>query len=131
LRHDANTPGLAAFLTAAQTQIESPFLDSILANLAYENGDLAKARHRWAALLQQPWHERRMRVGWHFALLRVCRELGENEAALDHALAAGPAGAVAAERLRTLLAQPSQPLRTRVVLPVPFVRQDHQTCSPA
>ncbi len=131
LRHDANTPELAAFLATARQQVESPFLDSIQANLAYENGDLATARQLWEALLLQPWHERRMRVGWHFALLHLCREQDDHAAALAHALAAGRAGATAAERLRTFLAQQPPPPRTRVVLPVPFVRQDHQTCSPA
>ncbi|MBL8752849.1 MAG: tetratricopeptide repeat protein [Planctomycetes bacterium] len=130
IRHDANVPGLQQHLAEVRRQLQSPYLDAVHANLLHESGDLAGARTAFEAVLALPWLERDARIAWSFGLVRICRELGDDAAALQWAEATGRAGAKAAERLRShLAAPPDQP--TRVVLPVPFVRQDHQTCSPA
>lgn len=131
LLHDANAPGLGAQLAELRQRCESPLLDGLHANHCLEHGEPAQARQIWEQLLEEPHHEPRMRRMWRFALIRTCRDLGDDAAALAHAERAGRCAAEEAAQLGAHLAQPAPRGTTRVVLPVPFVRQDHSTCSPA
>ncbi|MCC7065785.1 MAG: tetratricopeptide repeat protein [Planctomycetes bacterium] len=134
LRHDRNDPGVGELLRETRALVESPVLDGVHANHCLEHGDLATARSVWTALLAEPHHERRVRLTWRFALMRTCRDLGDDEAALALMRDAGRYGTEEVARLQAHLANPQaspERTRTRVVLPVPFVRQDHLTCSPA
>ncbi|HEX6812544.1 MAG TPA: tetratricopeptide repeat protein [Planctomycetota bacterium] len=131
VRHDANVAGLLEHLALARQQLRSPYLDGVYAMMCHENGDSGAACAVWEQLLAEPWHERRLRAAWRFALVHTCRERGDDARALQHAEAAGRFATGAAERLRQHLAQPDPGARRRVVLTVPFVRQDQLTCAPA
>ena len=131
LLHDSNSPTATAALAATRLLVQSPPIDAAYATICHENGDLTTARTVFAELLAQPCHERRQRVAWHFALARVCRELGDDEAAHAALAEAGRHGRTAAGRLRAHIDAGAPAAGRRVVLPVPFVRQDHMTCSPA
>lgn len=131
LRHDRNDPGVGALLADLHRRFESPTLDGVYASHCLENGDPETARSVWTKLLEEPFHEPKVRQVWRFALVRTCRDLGDDAAALAHSERAGRAGEDYAAKLRAWLAEPGDEARSRVVLPVPFVRQDHMTCSPA
>ncbi|MBX3464131.1 MAG: hypothetical protein KF830_13235 [Planctomycetes bacterium] len=131
LLHEIDAPEADERIAALRGTMQSPHLEGTFASRCLEAGDPRTARDVWTSLLQQPVHERRARIVWRIALVRTCRELGDDAAALVHAEAAGPAGADHARRLREHLAVPGPRPRHRTVLQVPFVRQDHMTCSPA
>lgn len=129
MRHERNDPGAGAALADAHARYDSPLVDSVYASHCLEHGKPATARDLLAKLLAEPHHEPRLRRGWRVALLHACRDLGDDTGALAVAMELGPKAAELVARLRQQVEAP-QP-RTRVVLPVPFVRQDHMTCSPA
>lgn len=132
---DAGDPRTPARMAEVRQRVQSPFLEASFANLLHENGDAGAARAILERLPDWP-HERGMLQGFHLGAMRASRDLGEDDAALRHAQAAGRAGRQWAERIERHLAairagDPAAAAARRVVLGVPFVRQDHLTCSPA
>lgn len=126
--HDANRAEASERLLDVHLRLQSPPIDSALASHWLEHGRQAAALELWQALLQQPHHERVTRTAWRHGAIQACRELGRDDLALLHA-EQQRGGQRAVTRLREHL-QGGQG-GGRVVLPVPFVRQDHMTCSPA
>lgn len=120
---------MAAMQSLLQT-VQSPTVLGALSELRFERGDPAGARDGLERLLREFPLERRRRAHLHLGLVRICRTLGDDRAALQHAAAAGAAGQAWHRRLQQALAGELQATR-RLVREVPFVRQDHLTCSPA
>ena len=117
-------------MAAVVDSVQSPQLQVALAELRFEQGDAGPARAGLERVLAAMPLERRRAAQLHLSLVRICRALGDDAAALRHATAAGPAGEPWQKRLQAALAGELADTR-RVVRGVPFVRQDHLTCSPA
>ena len=128
VRHDANRAEASERLLDLHRRLQSPHIDSVLASHWLEHGRQSAALELWQALLQQPHHERTTRAAWRHGVIQACRELGRDDLALQHA-EQQRGGHRVVTRLREHLQQGQG--GGRVVLPVPFVRQDHMTCSPA
>lgn len=118
-------------LADAAPHVDCPSFRLLHADALVEAGDLAEARRQLERVAHDGLYERHQLHACHMLLARVLRTLGDDRAALAAMRQAGPRMAKWADRLAAFLAAPDRAGTGRVVVPVPFVRQDHVTCSPA
>ncbi|MCC6781248.1 MAG: tetratricopeptide repeat protein [Planctomycetes bacterium] len=114
-----------AVLAERASWLQCPQLGAMLAERRFERGELELAEAAAQAVLAREPHGRRVATGMRSLLVRIARTRGDDAAARHHAAAGGRALRSWAERLAAPAMGP------RVVLPVPYVRQDYVTCSPA
>lgn len=120
-----------AALEAAHGRIESPLLEASLAFRYFERGECERARELAEHTLALGPTGRHLRRTLHALLLRIARTEGDDARALAHARAARPPLSSWAEKLSAAPAPAPAARPARLVHAVPFVRQDHLTCSPA
>ncbi|MBK8096024.1 MAG: tetratricopeptide repeat protein [Planctomycetes bacterium] len=124
------TAALAA-LAEADAALESPSLKWLRGQALFEAGDLGSARDLLREVVAVDLLERPARVAATMLLARIERMRGDDGAALNALTAAGPTMRKWAERLRAFIDGGAATGSGRVQLTVPFIRQDHVTCSPA
>ncbi|MCK5945116.1 MAG: C39 family peptidase, partial [Planctomycetes bacterium] len=130
LLQSRRTDAALARLHALCERVQCPSLELQYADALVEAGDLAHGRARLERLISDMPLDRGQQIGANMLLARVHRRMGDSRTALQWMRKAGPRMRKWQERLATFLDQ--QPAADgRLVLPVPFVRQDHVTCSPA
>ncbi|MBK9385484.1 MAG: C39 family peptidase [Planctomycetes bacterium] len=112
-------------------ELESPLIEGSLAFRRFELGELDRARSLAERVLATGPTGRSLERMLQALLLRIARSEGDDERALRHAHAVRPPIKPWAEKL----AAPRDPAYaerpSRVLRAVPFVKQDHLTCSPA
>lgn len=125
LLDDAGHDDTLAVLAERAVSMQSPQITAMLAERRFERGELDAAESAAQRVLAQRPLGRRLHHGMHHLLVRIARARGDDAGALQHARAGGRGLRTWTERLAAGAHGP------RVTLPVPFVRQDHVTCSPA
>ncbi len=120
-----------AAVAGAAAAIECPSLDLMHADALFDAGRAAAARDVLARTAEVQPMERRQRDACHMLLARALRALGDDAAALAALQRAGRGLRKWADRLAAFVAGGEPPGSGRVALAVPYVRQDHVTCSPA
>ena len=119
-----------AALAAATAVIQCPSLDLAHADLLFELGRHEVAKARLEEIFATRPLSRQQRGACSMLLARVRRTLGDDAGAIEASERGGRSTRKWAERLRTFVSS-SSPGTGRRVLSVPYVRQDHVTCSPA
>ncbi|MFK7743033.1 MAG: C39 family peptidase, partial [Planctomycetota bacterium] len=128
-----------ALATLAETcrVIQCPSLELLHADARIEAGELEEGREHLERIISSMPLDRHQQISANMQLARVHRRLGNGQAALSWLQQAGPRMQKWHDRLQSFLAQHPKGGGDdgkgggRHTLPVPFVRQDHVTCSPA
>ncbi|MFN3240085.1 MAG: C39 family peptidase [Planctomycetota bacterium] len=117
-------------LDEACATIQCPSLELLYADALVEAGQLEHGRARLERVISEMPLDRHQQTGANMQLARVHRRLGDAHAALQWMQKAGPRMRKWTDRLSSWLDEHPEG-GGRHVLQVPFVRQDHSTCSPA
>jgi tetratricopeptide (TPR) repeat protein len=131
LLEGSGRPEAVELLEQRRHELECPWIEGALAFRRFERGELAVARALAESTLATGPNGRALERMLHALLLRIARSEGDDERAREHAHAVRPPLKPWAEKLAAPRDPASVDRSSRVVHAVPFVRQDHLTCSPA